>query len=174
MPLTAKEVLPGPHWVRAHPDADWFYLDIQKPDALLYGLAEAEFEPIRRPGDAVEGLPAGLPSQLYERNRRAEAALAAAMGDISKVQETMQAVNVLMSTEYDKVIIRIWAGGNRTKRQAAEEIHAVLPDWKTICHPEEKYLFISLERQVQGERIDVTIYGLVHDKPATEQEGQPE
>lgn len=178
MSLTANEVQPGPHWVRVQPDAEWFYLDVQKPDALLYGLKWAEFEPIRRPDDPAESLPAGLPSQLYNRNRRAEMALAAAVEDIDKLVLLMPAGKVLMAVEYDKISIRMWAGDDKTKRQASEEAKALLPGWKVQCHPESEYGFISLNQRIQGEDIDVTIYNLIHEETAIQQDdaehGKPE
>ncbi|GAB2885217.1 hypothetical protein GCM10027202_12260 [Microvirgula curvata] len=50
MTLTANQVKPGPHWVRLTPTADWMLLVIEQPGALLYGLGQAEFVPIRVPG----------------------------------------------------------------------------------------------------------------------------
>lgn len=48
--IPASQVRPGPHWVRTAPDKDWFILDIQVPERLLYGMAQAEYVPIRKPG----------------------------------------------------------------------------------------------------------------------------
>lgn len=160
MRLHAHEVKPGPHWVRAQPDAEWFYLDIQNPDALRYGLDEAEYEPIPRPDDPVAGLPAGLPSQLYQRNRRAETALATAKDDIDKLVVLMSAGRIYMSVENDKVCVRMWSSGEKTKRQATDETKALLPGWGVRCPPEDEYDFISLEHRIDGEMIAVTIYGM--------------
>lgn len=164
--LTASEVKPGPHWVRVRPDAEWFWLDIQQPDGLSYGLAEAEFVPVSRPGALPNGLlapehpMAKLIAEQCDRHRRAEAAIAAVADDIQKISEAFKASPYDIDTEADRITIRFYPETRILRKGTVEQAQQLLPAWKTTEPDGLEYGFIFVVRRVLGEEFRLIIYSL--------------
>lgn len=181
MRLHAHEVKTGPHWVRVRPDAEWFLLDIQQPDGLSYGLADAEFVPVSRPGTLPSGLlPPDHPigkfiAEQCNHHRRAEAAVAAAADDIQKICEAFKTRPIDIDTESDRIVIRFDPETRILRDATAEKARQLLPAWNTREPAGFDCGFVYVEKSVLGEEIKMVIYSLTPEnaEPAPTPTAEP-
>ncbi|MBI3146321.1 MAG: hypothetical protein HYZ18_13925 [Pseudogulbenkiania sp.] len=178
MNLTASEVKPGPHWVRVNSESNWFLLDIQQPGGLSYGLGNAEFVPVCRPGYQPDAqLAAGHPlssllADLCARNRRAEKAMEAAADDIHKVLEAFNA-QARICTEGYRLSITVAPETEGPRDATAEKLRTLLPEWKTTEPGRHDCGFVYTSRRVLDGQIEIVVYSMKVEPLAPEAEAEP-